>query len=52
VTKVLVLVGSTIGSALGWWLGEGFGIMTAFILSIVGLAAGIYAGRRLAKRWE
>ncbi len=49
--KMLVMVVSTIGSAVGWWLGADYGIMTAFVLSVVGLAAGVWGGRRLARRW-
>jgi membrane protein YqaA with SNARE-associated domain len=44
--KVVTFVGATLGGAVGWWLGEGFGVMTAFLLSIVGTAAGVYAARR------
>ena len=50
-TKVLVSVVSTVTSAVGWWLGAPFGIFTAFLVSIVGLAIGVYAGRRLAQHW-
>lgn len=42
---MMVFVGSTIGSSLGWWAGSRFGIMTAFAASVVGLAAGIYFDR-------
>jgi uncharacterized membrane protein YfcA len=49
-TKLLVMIVSTVTSAVGWWLGSHVGIMTAFILSIVGLAAGVWGGRRLAQR--
>ena len=49
--KLLVLVISTVGSAVGWWLGARIGIMTAFMLSMVGLGVGIWGGVRLAKRW-
>jgi hypothetical protein len=49
--KILVLVVSTIGSALGWWLGAKIGIMTAFMLSMVGLGVGVWGGTRLAARW-
>jgi len=49
--KLLVMVVSTIGSALGWWLGAKIGIMTAFLLSMVGLGVGIWAGAKLAARW-
>jgi len=50
-TKVIVMITSTVGSGVGWWLGDSYGIMTAFMLSIVGLAAGVYYGKRLAVRW-
>lgn len=48
--KLIILMTSTIGSALGWWIGAPVGIMTAFILSFVGLGVGIWAGDRLFKR--
>jgi hypothetical protein len=47
--KLLVLVYSTVGSAAGWWLGARVGIMTAFVLSMVGLGFGIWAGARHAR---
>ena len=49
--KLLALVGATIGSAIGWWLGAHVGIMTAFILSVLGTGGGVYAGRRIAARY-
>jgi hypothetical protein len=51
-SRILAFTGSTIGGAAGWWLGAHFGIFTAFILSVFGTAAGVYAGRRLAARLE
>lgn len=50
--KLLVMIVSTVGSAIGWWLGAQVGIMTAFMVSIVGLAIGVWAGRRLARHWS
>jgi hypothetical protein len=44
--KVAGFVGATLGGAAGWWLGDRFGVMTAFFLSIVGTAAGVYVARR------
>jgi len=44
--KVVTFIGATLGGAVGWSLGEGFGVMTAFLLSVVGTAAGVYAARR------
>ncbi len=47
-TRLIVLVGATAGGWLGWWLGERFGLMTAFLVSLVGTAAGVYFARRWA----
>ena len=51
-TKLLGFVGATIGSYAGWALGARAGVMTAFMLSMVGTGIGIYAGRRFAERYE
>ena len=51
-SKLLALVGATFGGAVGWWLGARVGIVTAFLLSVVGTAAGVYAGRRIAARYS
>jgi len=51
-TKMLVLIGTTIGSGIGWWIGEQFGgMMTAFIVSMIGFGVGMWGGRRLADHW-
>jgi hypothetical protein len=34
-------------SWIGWWLGDKIGLMTAFILSMIGMGIGIYVGKRL-----
>ena len=47
--KILVIVGASVGGALGWWLGERAGIMTAFFVSVLGTAAGTYFTRRWAR---
>ena len=49
--KVLVLVGVTVGSYLGWIIGMQAGFFTAFVLSIIGTGAGIYFARRLAREY-
>ena len=46
-SKLLWLLGATIGGAIGWWLGALVGTMTAVILSAVGTGAGIYLARRV-----
>lgn len=49
-TKLLGFMGATVGGAVGWWAGAHVGIMTAFIVSVVGTAAGVYGGKQLADR--
>jgi phosphate/sulfate permease len=51
VGKLLALVGTTIGSAIGWWLGAPAGLMTAFICSMVGFGIGLYAARRITHEY-
>ena len=36
--KLFGLVGATVGSAFGWWLGEHVGLMTAFLISTIGVS--------------
>jgi uncharacterized membrane protein YbhN (UPF0104 family) len=48
-SKLLTLLGASVGSAIGWWLGARVGMMTAFVVSMVGTGLGIYAGRRIAQ---
>lgn len=50
-SRLIALVAATLGSAFGWWVGSWVGVMTAFFLSVVGTAAGIYFGNRLAKEY-
>jgi hypothetical protein len=48
-TRTLMLVASTALSYVGWWLGEGVGLMTAFTLSSLGAIGGLYVGYRMAQ---
>lgn len=41
-------IGSFVGGTIGWWLGNFFGLMAAFMLSMVGTGLGMYYGRRIA----
>lgn len=50
--KLFILIGTTIGSGIGWWLGQKIGIMTAFALSMVGTGLGMYYGIRFARDYE
>ncbi len=49
-TRIAVLVGATLGGWLGWVAGRAFGTMTAFMLSVVGTAVGVYLARRWASQ--
>jgi hypothetical protein len=49
--RVMGFVGATIGSYAGWYLGAPIGIMTAFMLSMVGMGIGIYAARRFVREY-
>jgi hypothetical protein len=47
-SKLLILLGASVGGAIGWWLGARVGIMTAFVVSMLGTGIGVYVGRRIA----
>ena len=49
--RILVMVGATVGGSIGWWAGSGVGIMTAFLLSVVGTGAGIYAAIKVYENY-
>ena len=51
-TKVIIFITATVTGAIGWWIGDTVGIMTAFIVSTVFSGVGIYYGRKLAQRFE
>lgn len=50
-TKLMVLIGATAGGWLGWFAGQRFGTMTAYIISMIGTAVGIYVARRWASHY-
>jgi hypothetical protein len=50
-SRLLATVGATVGGGVGWWLGGHIGLMTAFSLSVLGTAFGVYAGRRFADEY-
>ncbi len=43
------MIVASAGGAFGWWVGSFVGVMTAFLLGVVGTAAGTYVGGRLAR---
>jgi uncharacterized membrane protein YfcA len=50
-SRMLLMFGATAGGWFGWWLGGHIGLTTAFLLSVVGTALGVYAGRRIVTDW-
>ena len=50
--KLFVLIGTTVGSGVGWWLGTYIGTLTALTLSMFGFGIGMWYGARLARRYE
>ena len=51
IKKVLIILSISIGGWIGWWLGKYVGIMTAYFLSVVGGAAGLYIGRQIMRNY-
>jgi hypothetical protein len=49
--KLLILIIISIGSWIGWWLGSYAGVMTAYLLGVVGAAAGLYFGRKIMSNY-
>lgn len=49
--KPLVFLGAIVGSNFWWWLGSLVGIMTAFIISMVGTGFDIYLGARVTRHY-
>src|SRR4051812_27778956 len=49
--KLIIFISLNVFGAIGWWLGEPYGIMPAFLLGGVGSTAGVYLGWLAARRW-
>jgi hypothetical protein len=49
-TRLLNLVGMTVGGWLGWQLGILVSFFTAFLIGMVGTGLGLYAAQRVSKR--
>ena len=47
--KLLIFIGVNVFGALGWWVGEQFGMGTAVIASGIGSILGVYIGWRIAR---
>jgi hypothetical protein len=49
--KLFIFIGMTVGGWVGWWLGDRFGIMTAFILSTLGSLGGVIIAWRIGRNY-
>ena len=47
VSTLFAIAGSSIGGWIGWAAGAHVGLMTGYLTSVVGSAAGVYYGRRV-----
>ena len=45
--KLCIFVGMAVLGTIGWWVGNKFGMVTAFVLSGIGSMAGVYVGWRI-----
>jgi len=45
--KFCIFIGMSVFGWLGWWLGERYGVMAAFVVSGLGSLVGVYAGWRI-----
>jgi uncharacterized membrane protein YbhN (UPF0104 family) len=50
-TRIATAIGATVGGAVGWWLGARVGIVTAFFVSVLGTAVGVYVVRRFVTEY-
>ena len=50
-TKLCSFIGATVLGGIGWWAGERMGMMTAFILSMIGTGFGMYFGVKVARHY-
>jgi hypothetical protein len=48
--KLIPYLAAIVAGWIGWMIGRRGGVFTAYVLSVVGTAVGLYYGRRLVKR--
>lgn len=49
--KLCLFIFVSLGGYLGWWIGDSFGIMTAYFVSLVGSLAGVIVGCIINRRY-
>jgi len=45
--KICLLTCVTVFGWIGWWLGDSFGLMTAYLVGFIGSLVGVYVGCRI-----
>lgn len=50
-SKILMFIGASAGGSAGWWIGAHVGIMTAFFVSVLGSALGLYGAHRFTSTY-
>lgn len=49
---LVILVGASLGGWLGWWLGANAGLLTGFVLSMIGMGLGLYFAKQLIRDYR
>ncbi len=49
--KLCLFICITVGGSIGWWLGDSFGVMTAYFISLIGSLAGVVVGCIINRRY-
>lgn len=49
--NIVMAVFATIFGGVGWWVGESFGFMGAYLVSSIGTILGIYVGWRINRAY-
>ena len=50
-SKLLYLITTTAGGAIGWWIGNQIGEMSGYMLSLFGSVLGVYFGRLIIRNY-
>jgi hypothetical protein len=50
-SRFLSLLGASLGGTVGWVIGAKAGLMTGYLLSVVGTGVGMFYAARLARQY-
>ena len=48
---MFTIIGASAGGYLGWWLGARYGLLAAFLVSMIGTGIGLYYAKRFGKMY-